>query len=139
MACPDDDCSAPWWSDGELPAAVDQALRAAREVPDGFVAAGRAVYDVGWRHTPGEATLRGITFIAAGLTIELEVLAERMVGQILPPCTGRVEVSDDTGLTSGATVDPSGCFELCDPPVRAFRLYCRTDSGTDVRTGWLPR
>src|SRR5438093_422490 len=103
-----------WWSDDDqLLAALDEALRAARAVPRGFVEAGKAAYT--WRGVDAElaaltydsaldqpralaasraepAPLRALTFVSAELTVELEVTEDALLGQIVPAQPGEVEV-----------------------------------------------
>jgi hypothetical protein len=85
------------------------------------------------------ATLRGVTFVAPAMTIEVELSGERLAGQILPPRSGHIEVRDEHGRSRIVVVDQSGCFVVSRPPVRSFRLHCRTDAGTEVLTGWMSR
>src|SRR5688500_12073568 len=100
-----------WWSDDDrLLATLEDAVSSERAVPSSFLAAGKAV--CAWRtsdseladltHAPAaapellsairaeSATLRALTFVSAGLTIEIEVTPEGLLGQISPVQTGQV-------------------------------------------------
>jgi hypothetical protein len=86
-----------------------------------------------------EAT-RELTLSAPGVEIELVVLsdgARRLVGQLVPPQTGTVE------LTSGQVVrtthaDHLGRFTFLEVPEGPIRLSCRLDAGGQVvQTNWL--
>jgi hypothetical protein len=82
------------------------------------------------------ASIRALTFTSAQLSIELEVTAGSLVGQIIPPRAGTLEVHTTAGVTS-APVDEIGCFAVAPIPTSPFRLRCRTEDGADVLTGWI--
>jgi hypothetical protein len=157
-----------WWSDDEqLLAVLDDALGAARAVPQGFVEAGKAAYS--WRTIDAElaaltydsaadtelvtitraesATLRALTFAAAGLTIELEVTPEALLGQVSPVQAGHAvayvgaadAAADEPGASEigTAVIDELGFFVLQPLPAEPFRLLCKVSSGTSVLTGWI--
>lgn len=142
-------------NDEQLLAELREALRTAEEVPTEFVAAGKAAF--AWRtvdaelaaladEVPGGAELAGIrtehavvralSFRAANISIELEVTAEAILGQIVPPGAGHVEVQTQTGTEREAAVDDSGWFRIRPLPSAMFRLHLRTGSG-DVVTEWI--
>lgn len=150
-----------WLSDDDrLLAVLADALDDARAVPPRFVEAGKAAY--AWRTIDAElaaltydsaadlelagvlradsATLRALTFAAADLTIELELTAEALLGQISPVEAGDVTaysgpVTDEVSTIGTAVVDELGFFVLRPVPGEPFRLLCRTASGTTVLTG----
>jgi len=147
-----------WWSDDErLLSALGSALRAAHAVPGRFVEAGKAAY--AWHNIDAElaaltydsrreppqdaltraepAPLRAMTFAASGLTIELHVSSEALVGQLVPEQPGQVELHQPDGLIRTADADEIGCFAFRPLPAGSFRLRCHTDSGRDVLTGWI--
>jgi hypothetical protein len=157
-----------WWSDDDrLLATLEDAVSSAQAVPSSFLAAGKAVY--AWRTIDAEladltydsaadpellsairaesATLRALTFASAGLTIEIEVTPEELLGQISPVQAGQVtayavtaEASGSTEESSGlgtAVIDDLGFFVIRPLPAEAFRLLCRTASGTTVLTGLI--
>ncbi len=146
-----------WGDDDALLAALDDALRAARDVPPSFLDAAGAAY--AWRavdaelaalsfdsHTAGrvvatarseQAPLRALTFVSARLRLHLEVLRDALHGQVVPPQGGEVELCPATGPFRVAEVDEVGWFVLRPLPVGTFRLRCRTHDGTTVLTDWI--
>jgi len=149
-----------WMTDDDrLLAVLADALDDARAVPPGFVEAGKAAY--AWRTIDAElaaltydsavddlagvlradsATLRALTFAAAELTIELELTAEALLGQISPVEAGDATaysgpVTDEVNEIGTAVIDELGFFVLRPVPGEPFRLLCRTASGTTVLTG----
>lgn len=142
-------------NDEQLLAELGKALHGAAEVPAGFIAAGKAA--LAWRTVDAElaaladevpsgeapagmraehAVVRALSFRAANLSIELEVTAEAILGQVVPPSAGRVEVQSRAGAERGAMVDDSGWFTIRPLPGSMFRLHLRTGSG-DVVTEWI--
>ena len=150
------------WNDEQLLSRLGAVLDAADPVPPEVVAAAKSVvprleleFDVdaimaeivfdsasgelvGVRGTQ-EAT-RELTLSAPGVEIELVVLsdgARRLVGQLVPPQTGTIE------LTSGDEVrteqaDELGRFTFKEVPEGPIRLSCRLDAGGQVvQTNWL--
>jgi hypothetical protein len=142
--------------DDELLAALGEAIRAREEVPEWFVQTGKNAY--AWHNIDAElaqltydssldrdaaavvrsetASIRALTFTSAQLSIELEVTADSLVGQIIPPRAGTLEVHTAAGVAS-SPVDEIGCFSVTPIPDSPFRLRCRTEDGTDVLTGWI--
>jgi len=149
----------PWWSsDDQLVDKLDGALRAAESVPRDFVEAGKAAY--AWHDIDAElaaltydsaldtervaavtraepAPLRSLTFAAAQLVIELEVTDDALLGQVVPPQPGELEVRLANGQVIVATIDEVGCFVIRPVPTGSFRLRCRTDAGASVLTDWI--
>jgi hypothetical protein len=144
------------WDDEQLIEALREAMSARRAVPDWFVEAGKSAYT--WHNIDAElaqltydshrdtagaavtrseaASIRALTFTSAHLSIELEVTADSLLGQIIPPRSGTIEVLTSTGASTTTPVDEIGCFSVVPIPVGQFRLRCRTTDGTDVLTGW---
>jgi hypothetical protein len=144
------------WDDEQLMAALRESMRARRAVPDWFVQSGKSAY--AWHNIDAElaqltydsesdtdraaimrseaASIRALTFTSAHLSIELEVTAGSLLGQIIPPRAGTLEVHTTAGVTS-SPVDEIGCFVVEPVPSSLFRLRCRTEDGTDVLTGWI--
>lgn len=142
-------------NDEQLLAELRDALQAADQVPAGFIAAGKAAF--AWRTVDAElaaladevpsgeapagtraehAAVRALSFRAAHLSIELEVTAEAILGQVVPPCAGRVEVQSQAGAERETMVDDSGWFTVRPLPSAMFRLHLHTRSG-DVVTEWI--
>lgn len=142
--------------DDELLAALGEAIRAREEVPEWFVETGKNAY--AWHNIDAElaqltydssrdrdtvamvrseaASIRALTFTSTRLSIELEVTAGSLVGQIIPPQAGTLEVHTTAGVAS-SPVDEIGCFSVTPIPNSPFRLRCRTEDGADVLTGWI--
>ena len=144
--------------DEQLLAALGEALRARQEVPEWFVETGKNAY--AWHDIDAElaqltydsetdaamghvaavrsetASIRALTFTSARLSIELEVAEGSLLGQIIPPRAGTLEIHTTGGVTS-SPVDEIGCFAVSPIPSSPFRLRCRTEDGTDVLTGWV--
>ena len=146
------------WDDEELLAALGEAVKARQAVPEWFVETGKNAY--AWHNIDAElaqltydsdsdadrgvaaavrseaASIRALTFTSARLSIELEVASDSLVGQIIPPRAGTLEVHTTGGVTS-SPVDEIGYFAVTPIPASPFRLRCRTEDGTDVLTGWI--
>ncbi len=142
--------------DEELLAALGEAIRAREEVPEWFVETGKNAYT--WHNIDAElaqltydssrdqdavaavrseaASIRALTFTSVRLSIELEVAGGSLVGQIIPPRAGTLEVHTTAGVTS-LPVDEIGCFAVTPIPSSPFRLRCCTEDGADVLTGWI--
>jgi hypothetical protein len=144
------------WDDDQLLAALGEAMKARREVPEWFVETGKNAY--AWHNIDAElaqltydssrdhdtvgavrseaASIRALTFTSGRLSIELEVGEGSLLGQIIPPRTGTVEVHTTAGVTTWP-VDEMGCFAVTPIPASPFRLRLRTEDGADVLTGWI--
>jgi hypothetical protein len=147
-----------WLSDDDaLLTAVKEALREQSDVPASFVDAGVASY--AWHNIDAElaaltydssqdmlagastraepAELRNLTFDANHLTIELEIISDRLHGQVIPPERGTVELRREDGSVATAEINDVGYFTATPVPTGTFRLYCNTDSGVAVLTDWI--
>ena len=142
--------------DEQLLAALGEAMRAREAVPEWFVETGKNAY--AWHNIDAElaqltydslvdreraaavrseaASIRALTFTSTRLSIELEVAESSLLGQIIPPRAGTLEVHTTAGVTS-SPVDEIGCFVVDPIPSSPFRLRCRTEDGADVLTGWI--
>lgn len=152
--------TARWWIDDEgLLGALDDALRSSRDVPDRFVEAGKASY--AWHGIDAElarltydsatmepagalattraeaASLRAMTYAARALAIELEVTDDALLGQLVPPQAGEVELRSSDGRTATVPVDEVGWFSFRPTPAGTFRLSCRPADGRNVTTDWI--
>jgi hypothetical protein len=156
------------WDDDQLLAALREAMRARRAVPQEFIDMAKSAY--AWHNIDAElaqltydssreqdqdataglrsggmgatgtgsesASIRALTFTSAHLSLELEVASGSLLGQIIPPRAGEIEVQTGAGTIS-TPVDEIGCFTVDSIPASPFRLRCRTADGTDVLTGWI--
>jgi hypothetical protein len=145
------------WDDERLLAALGEAIRARQAVPPWFVETGKNAF--AWHNIDAElaqltydsyqdrreaavmrsetASIRALTFTSDHLSLELEVTAHSLLGQIIPPHTGALEIHTRTGEISSVEVDEIGRFVVDPIPDSPFRLRCSTADGTDVLTGWI--
>ena len=142
--------------DDKLLAALREAMSARDAVPDWFVETGKNAY--AWHNIDAElaqltydsdsdqrmaavtrsesATIRALTFTSDHLLLELEVTEDSLLGQIIPPSAGTLEVHTKAGVIT-PTVDEIGFFAVDPKPDSSFRLRYRTAQDTDVLTGWI--
>jgi hypothetical protein len=145
------------WDDDRLLAALNEAIKARQAVPSWFIETGKNAF--AWHNIDAElaqltydsnvdrrevavmrsetASIRALTFTSEHLTVELEVTEDSLLGQLLPPRAGEVEIHTRAGEVSTAEVDEIGCFSVGPIPDSPFRLRCRTADRTDVLTGWI--
>jgi hypothetical protein len=145
------------WDDERLLADLSEALRARQAVPSWFVETGKNAF--AWHNIDAElaqltydshqdryeaaamrsetASIRALTFTSDHLTVELEVTAHSLLGQIIPPRAGALEIHTRAGQITSVEVDEIGRFAVDPIPDSPFRLRCRTADGTDVLTGWI--
>ncbi len=145
------------WDDEQLWEALRESMRARQAVPSWFVETGKNAY--AWhnidselaqltydsRQDSGEATvmraetasIRALTFTSAHLSLELEVTEGSVLGQIIPPRSGTLEIHPRNDESTTTEVDELGCFSVEPIPPSPFRLRWRAPDGTDVMTGWI--
>ena len=145
------------WDDDRLLGALSQALKARRAVPSWFIETGKNAF--AWHNIDAElaqltydsnedrreaavtrsetASIRALTFTSAHLSLELEVTGNSLLGQLLPPRAGTLEIHTRAGEISTTGVDEIGCFSVDPIPDSPFRLRCHTADGTNVLTGWI--
>ena len=145
------------WDDERLLAALGEAMKASEAVPSWFVETGKNAY--AWHNIDAElaqltydsnvdrreaavmrsetASIRALTFTSDHLSVELEVTMHSLLGQIIPPSTGALEIHTKAGQITSVEVDEIGRFAVDPIPDSPFRLRCRTVDGTDVLTGWI--
>jgi len=142
-------------SDEQLLAELREALNTADQVPDGFVAAGKAAF--AWRTVDAElaalaqeatdadalagvraerAAVRALSFLASDISIELEVTPDALLGQLVPARSGTIEVQAQDGSRQTVTVDKSGWFAIRPLPSAMFRLHLQT-ANDNVITEWV--
>ena len=78
---------------------------------------------------------RQLTFEAPGLTVEVDVdhEARRMVGQLVPPGPGRIEVRHPGGSFT-VDADARGCFTTPRLPRGPVSLRCQSGAGSGATT-----
>ncbi len=79
---------------------------------------------------------RMLTFHSGGLTVDVEVTADGLLGQLLPPQSAAIEVLHGPRATAVLTADDMGRFSCDAPPTGPFALRLRT-GGESVVTEWL--
>jgi hypothetical protein len=145
------------WDDERLLAALGEAIKARQAVPSWFVETGKNAF--AWHNIDAElaqltydsyqdrreaaamrsetASIRALTFTSDHLSVELEVTAHSLLGQIIPPRPGTLEIHTRAGEIRPVEVDEIGRFAVEPIPESPFRLRCSTADGTDVLTGWI--
>jgi hypothetical protein len=88
----------------------------------------------GLRSGPGQP--RVLIFTATHLSLELEVMADLVVGQIVPPGPGEVVVETPDGSSFRIEADDIGLFDFAGLPRGQVRLRCQTPDGNLV-TDWV--
>lgn len=79
---------------------------------------------------------RMLTFEADELTVEIEVERGRLIGQLVPPQPGDVEVRHSGGSLS-VRADDLGRFVAEGVPRGPFSLRCRTVGAIAIVTDWI--
>lgn len=145
-----------WWRDddqlmAELAAGVDEA----RGVPDSFRRLGEGAF--AWRTIDAELAAltfdsavaepaglraadpgpRSLTFAVGETTIDLELHADAVRGQLSPAAAGTLVVRTDEGNLRTVDVDDLGWFVITPPPAGRFRLHIRAAGGASVLTEWI--
>ena len=91
-------------------------------------------YGQDWRADAADA--RVLIFTSSPLSLELEVLAGHIVGQIVPPGPGEILVETSHGATFQVDADDIGFFDLSGGPRGSVRLRCETPTGRLI-TDWV--
>jgi hypothetical protein len=79
---------------------------------------------------------RTLVFTAMPLSIELEINARGVLGQVVPPGEGEITVEASDGTVLEATADDLGFFVFPSVPEGPVRLRCETATGRLV-THWV--
>jgi len=83
------------------------------------------------------AAPRTLVFRTDDLAVELELAGRALVGQVVPPGPGEVELLSPAGETRSTPVDGAGRFEIGAAPTGLLRLRCRAAGGAALSTGWM--
>ena len=83
------------------------------------------------------ASIRALTLASAHFCLELEVMGDRLLGQLVPPHGTAVEVLSQASASTQIWIDEIGCFLLEPVPATPFRLHWRTEDGAEVVTDWI--
>ena len=146
----------PRWSDDDaLLADLQEALAQAGAGDDAQLELGRSAFT--WRTVDEElaaltydslldeaAVVRGATdgprsmvFEAGTDSVEVDVLPDRIVGQLVPATPGEVVVQSRTQEVARTTADPAGVFSVAvTAPGTLVRFQCRT-AGRTLVTEWV--
>ncbi len=79
---------------------------------------------------------RVLVFTASPLSLEVEVMPDRVVGQIVPPGPGEIRVETADGVTFHVEADDAGFFEFPGKLLGMVRLRCDTPAGR-LLTEWV--
>jgi len=146
-----------WDDDAYLVAELVEALGAPGQIPPGLLDLGKGAFT--WRTVDEDLALaalaydslldeelsararsqgstRGLVFEDAGLSLEIQVTGEGIVGQLGPAGGGEISVWTPDGLFAEATADDVGGFTVELPPPGPVRLRCRTGEARFV-TDWI--
>ncbi len=104
------------------------------DVQDTAVTCTIVEYGQDWRTESDDA--RVLIFTSSPLSLELEVIAGHIVGQIVPPGPGEILVETSDGATFQVEADDIGFFEISDAPRGPVRLRCDTPTGRLI-TDWV--
>jgi hypothetical protein len=146
--------------DDRFLAELGEAMRAADEVPDSFVQAGKSAF--AWHDVDSElarlvsdsaagdpaelagagmrseqAEPRSLTFATAELTIEVDVQPDALRGQVVPAQGGSGQVRGRGEAVQDFPIDESGWFVIRPVPAGPYRLSIRLDSGISALTDWI--
>jgi hypothetical protein len=79
---------------------------------------------------------RTLVFEGSGLSVELGLTPDALVGQLVPPVAGEVAIFTLDGEVARTSTDELGCFTLARPDRELARLHCWTTS-TALLTDWV--
>ncbi len=145
-----------WDDDESLLEDLREALRDMALPPPKVVAAAKSLYT--WRTVDAElATLiydsdldetllarvrsgtpvgRILVYEGPGLSIEVDVTGDCLIGQVLPPQSLGIEAEVPAGAGCRAEADDLGRFLIKPVPASLMRLRCRTAGGASFTTPW---
>ncbi len=83
------------------------------------------------------ASIRALTLASAHFSLELEVIGDRLLGQLVPPHEIAVQVQSQASGSTQIWTDEIGCFLVEPVPATPFRLYWHTEDGAEVVTEWI--
>jgi hypothetical protein len=120
--------------DFPLTALLDADERGHEAVHEAPAACTIVEYGQDWRTESNDA--RVLIFTSSPLSLELEVMAGQVVGQIVPPGPGEILVETNDGATFQVEADDIGFFDLSGGPRGSVRLQCDTPTGRLI-TDWV--
>ena len=83
------------------------------------------------------ASIRALTLASAHFSVELEVIGDRLLGQLVPPHGIAVQMQSRASGSTQIWTDEIGCFLVEPVPATPFRLHWRTEDGAEVATDWI--
>ncbi len=122
---------------GDLPLTTllgTEGLKWPEAVRDTAVACTIVEYGRDWRADSDDA--RVLIFTSSPLSLELEVMADHVVGQIVPPGPGEIRLETNDGVMFQVAADDIGFFDLSGGPRGSVRLRCDTPTGRLI-TDWV--
>jgi hypothetical protein len=144
--------------DDDLMLELKQALAAERLAPDHVMEAAKAAFE--WRGVdeelellslsydssqadlagvrgPAATATRTLVFDGEGVTVELELGTEVLMGQVVPPDYQRIILECADGRVDEADTDDIGVFLLRRPTGGPIRLRCHQGRSLGVVTEWM--
>ena len=83
------------------------------------------------------ASIRALTLASAHFCLELEVIGDRLLGQLVPPHGTGVELQSQASASTQIWIDEIGCFLVEPVPATPFRLHWRAEDSAEVVTDWI--
>jgi hypothetical protein len=83
------------------------------------------------------ASIRALTLASAHFSLELEVIGDRLLGQLVPPRGTAVQVQSQASGSTQIWTDEIGCFLVEPVPATPFRLHWHTEDDAEVVTDWI--
>lgn len=130
-----------------VPAAAVDAARAAYQLRDldNELELLTMLYDSSVEHGAGTGagtrsaafvTARYMTFQGKNISLEVEISADHILGQVVPPQHATVSILTRTQLSTPYRTDALGGFTLGKPAAGPIRVTCQTSTGT-LQTDWI--
>jgi hypothetical protein len=146
-----------WDDDAYLLTELVAALSAPGQTPPGFLDMAKGAF--AWRTVDDDLALaalaydslldeglsararsqgstRGLVFTGDGLSVEIQVTGDGIVGQLGPAGRGEISVYTPDGLFAEATADDIGAFTVELPPPGPVRLRCQAGEARFI-TDWI--
>lgn len=101
-----------------------------------FDSASRSLGELTGVRSEQHAAVRAMTFGVGPLTIEVEIGARELLGQVHPAEITELDIEEQSGQRHRLAVDDVGGFSMPQVPTYPFRLIVRTDT-SHVVTSWV--